>query len=98
MQMPLADIYWICLYTDGVMERTNFDEEQFGEARVVAAVSQTVERLPEQSVAELVRQNDAFANGLEAGDDLTILMEKELSRRCGIRRVHLNQHHQRESR
>lgn len=73
-ELPLESIKAVYLYTDGISERANLDGEEFGEERLASLLQSVNGRPPEETVCEIIAQNDQFAQGLSAGDDLTILV------------------------
>ncbi len=61
------------LYTDGVPEATDADNELFGMERMLAALNEAAEEAPEQVLKHLRRSVDAFVKDAEQFDDLTML-------------------------
>jgi sigma-B regulation protein RsbU (phosphoserine phosphatase) len=80
-ELPLDPIRAVYLYTDGISERTNLDGEEFGEERLASLLLSANGRPPEDMVREIIAQSDEFAQGLPAGDDLTILVASVKSAR-----------------
>jgi serine phosphatase RsbU (regulator of sigma subunit) len=63
----------LVLYTDGVTEAHNDQNEEFGEERLVAVAQQAV-NLPAAEMVRALRQAlQAFTGGLPAADDTTII-------------------------
>ncbi|HET9182294.1 MAG TPA: PP2C family protein-serine/threonine phosphatase [Candidatus Angelobacter sp.] len=73
-ELPLESIRAVYLYTDGISERSNLDAEEFGEDRLASLLLTFNGRPPEETVSEIIAQNDQFAQGLPAADDLTVLV------------------------
>jgi sigma-B regulation protein RsbU (phosphoserine phosphatase) len=64
----------VALITDGVFERTNAAQEEFGVERVVEVIRR-VERAPVAEVVQaIVEACDAFAGGAPQADDMTLLL------------------------
>lgn len=58
------------LYTDGVTEATNAEDEQFGEARLAAAVERLRDQPAREFVRGVIRTVDAFSAGAPQFDDM----------------------------
>ncbi len=64
----------IYLYTDGVSEAMNPEEELFGDERIGMALNSSPGKEdPEDLVDHMYRQIEAFAKGAEQSDDITML-------------------------
>ena len=61
------------IYTDGVPEATNADNELFGTERMLAALNESKEATPEKLLKNIRHAVDDFVNGAEQFDDLTML-------------------------
>ena len=61
------------LYTDGVPEATNEENEMFGTGRMIAALNEDANALPEDILASVRRAVDRFTGEAEQFDDLTML-------------------------
>lgn len=61
------------LYTDGVPEAANSKEELFGTERMLKALNQTTDADPEQTLKNMGKDVDKFAEGAEQFDDITML-------------------------
>lgn len=61
------------LYTDGVPEATNSQNELFGIERTLTALNENKGLSPEQLLKAVRRSVDGFVNGAEQFDDLTML-------------------------
>ena len=62
----------LCLWTDGLQEARSADGVPFGEERVVAALQRVAGRDPEEIVAAVMGEVDAYAP--RRGDDRTLLV------------------------
>ncbi len=61
------------VYTDGVPEATNGDEELFGTDRMLAALNKNKEAAPRELLAEVKREIDAFVGEASQFDDITMM-------------------------
>ncbi|MCR5582119.1 MAG: PP2C family protein-serine/threonine phosphatase [Eggerthellaceae bacterium] len=61
------------VYTDGVPEATNADEDMFGLDRMVDALNEHKDATPEQVLTNMRRSVDAFVKDAPQFDDLTML-------------------------
>ncbi|MCR5137244.1 MAG: SpoIIE family protein phosphatase [Oscillospiraceae bacterium] len=61
------------VYTDGVPEATNKDNELFGPERMLDALNQDTEASPKQVLKQVREAVDAFVGDAEQFDDLTML-------------------------
>lgn len=63
----------IFVYTDGVSDASNIQGERYGTSRLEAALNRTAEGDPEEILRYIRSDIDAFVNGAEQFDDLTML-------------------------
>ena len=61
------------VYTDGIPEATNRDNELFGTERMLAALNQNGDADPEELLQSVRRAVDSFVGNAEQFDDLTML-------------------------
>ena len=61
------------LYTDGVPEATNAENELFGADRMLAALNENTNANPEELLKNVRRAVDGFVQDAEQFDDLTML-------------------------
>ena len=66
------------VYTDGVMEAVNITKEQFGAERLLAALNNRPDDIPEQKIRQVQAALDEFTKGAEQFDDITMLCLKYL--------------------
>lgn len=66
----------LALFSDGVTEAWNADEDEFGEARLVDVLRAAARGNAEDTVTTLVDEIDAFAGSAPQHDDITILIVK----------------------
>ena len=71
----LARGQYLCVCTDGVSEATNAAGDFFGKDRMVQALAAAADAPDaDHLMRELVRRVDAFADGSERSDDVTVLV------------------------
>ena len=61
------------MYTDGVTEAMNNEQELFGEERTALALNRLRERSPAELIRELRKVLGVFAEGAEQSDDITMM-------------------------
>lgn len=61
------------LYTDGVTEATNKDNELFGEDRLLECLNKFSEESVEEQLKDVLGEVNSFVNGAEQFDDITML-------------------------
>ena len=61
------------LYTDGVPEATNSENELFGLDRTLQALNSAAEEMPRETIKAVRRAVDDFVKEAEPFDDLTML-------------------------
>ncbi|MCI4669694.1 MAG: serine/threonine-protein phosphatase [Bacteroidia bacterium] len=66
----------LLMFTDGVVEQTNKQEEMFGSERIVALVKEFEDLSSQNLVEQLLKRLSDFSEEIEAGDDTTILSVK----------------------
>jgi sigma-B regulation protein RsbU (phosphoserine phosphatase) len=66
----------VCLYTDGVTEAVNIEQQLFTEARLLEIVSAKKDCDLREFVVSIKKEIDAFADGAEQSDDITMLVLK----------------------
>jgi sigma-B regulation protein RsbU (phosphoserine phosphatase) len=64
------------LYTDGVTEAMNKNMELFSEARLLETLIKHGDKVPTELLPAIKREIDAFAQGAEQADDITMLALK----------------------
>ena len=63
----------ILVYTDGVTEATNINNEMFGEKRLIEALNKKPDASPDICIANVKRSIDDFTGEAEQFDDITML-------------------------
>jgi len=61
------------LYTDGLNEAENRQQEQYGEDRIIQLMTSHVSQSPRDMIEALKTDTDRFRDGAEQNDDLTML-------------------------
>ena len=64
------------VYTDGVAEATNADNELFGTDRMLAALNRNPDAIPEEVLSNVMDGINAFVAGAQQFDDITMLCMK----------------------
>ena len=70
-RMQPGDSFFV--YTDGVVEATNRDKALYGAERMLSALNQNPDALPEQVLANVAQDIESFVDGAEQFDDITML-------------------------
>lgn len=68
----------IVLYTDGVTEAFNADEEEFGEKRLHDTLKRLKQESAEGIIKGILKEKDLFVGETEQSDDITMLVLKRL--------------------
>ncbi|MGH7741243.1 MAG: PP2C family protein-serine/threonine phosphatase, partial [Candidatus Eiseniibacteriota bacterium] len=69
----------VVLYTDGISEATNADNEQFGEERLLSLLQSLPRQMPARRVAECILEAlREFLGPVEPQDDMTLLVLRAL--------------------
>ena len=71
--IPLEEGDWIVMFTDGVTEATNAEDEEFEEKRLIEVVRANKDKsaiVMKEQILEAVRE---FSVGQAQGDDITLL-------------------------
>ena len=74
--MPLHPGDTILLISDGLPERQNNKEEEFGYARTQALFSEAVDKKPKELCEYLASGGEKWASGNPQDDDITFLVVK----------------------
>lgn len=73
-QLDHGDVIFV--YTDGVTEATNIEEQLFGEERLVEALNSNKDGSPEDILGTVKKHIDGFVKDTEQFDDITMLCMK----------------------
>jgi serine phosphatase RsbU (regulator of sigma subunit) len=71
MELPSGSM--ILLYTDGLNEAENCQQEQYGEERIIKLMASHTSESTRTIIEALKADTDLFRNGAEQNDDLTML-------------------------
>ncbi|HEX4227861.1 MAG TPA: PP2C family protein-serine/threonine phosphatase [Bryobacteraceae bacterium] len=75
----------LIIYSDGVSEAANKNEEEFGEARLAQIISGNQDASPETLCDQIIGQVAAFASSEAPQDDRTLLVVKFSQSRAAVR-------------
>jgi sigma-B regulation protein RsbU (phosphoserine phosphatase) len=64
----------LVIYTDGVSEAMNRDDEEWGEQRMMEAVQRCYGLCAEETIEQVMRAADEFASGTKQHDDMTLVI------------------------
>jgi sigma-B regulation protein RsbU (phosphoserine phosphatase) len=64
----------LLVYSDGISEAMNVEDEEWGEARLAAAARAVLPCKPQELLDELFVEADAFARGAVQHDDMTVVV------------------------
>ena len=70
----------LLLYTDGVSEAMNADEEEFGEDRIISVISENRAKNSEELLHEIERSIEEFHGSSKYSDDFTLLAVRRTDR------------------
>ncbi|MCR4629564.1 MAG: serine/threonine-protein phosphatase, partial [Clostridium sp.] len=70
-QLSPGDSFFV--YTDGVAEATNKDNELYGPERMIKALNREPDAEPEQVLKNMMDDINRFVDGAEQFDDITML-------------------------
>lgn len=68
----------VVLYTDGVTDAINADEEEFGLARLTEVIQRTRERSPSDIIAAINDEVMTFVGDMPQFDDFTLVVLKRV--------------------
>ena len=71
--MDLPGGSMILLYTDGLNEAENRQQEQYGEERIIQQMTSHASQSMRDMIEALKADTDQFRDGAEQNDDLTML-------------------------
>jgi sigma-B regulation protein RsbU (phosphoserine phosphatase) len=69
----------IVMFTDGVTEAVDKDDEEFGEARVQEIICQTKSEGAQVLLDRIIEDVQKFSHGMPQADDITMVVMKALS-------------------
>ncbi|SMG12287.1 sigma-B regulation protein RsbU (phosphoserine phosphatase) [Marivirga sericea] len=71
--LKITEPQTLLLYTDGLTEAFNEDEEEFGPERVMEILSKYISATPQAILAAILKEIDAFIGKRALSDDITLL-------------------------
>jgi hypothetical protein len=74
--VTLAPGDWLIIFTDGVVEAENFRQQEFGEARLLAAIEAGKSTEPAELLKRLMAELDLFVGNTPQHDDVTCMLLK----------------------
>ena len=74
LEIPLAEGEFLVLFSDGIMDRTNPDGEDFGQQRIEQVLAQAFPENSRDIVDLLFRETDDFAEGTMPPDDASVMV------------------------
>ncbi len=74
--ITLAPGDWLIIFTDGVVEAENARQEEFGEARLLAAIEAGKSSEPAEMLKRLMNDLDLFVGNTPQHDDVTCMLLK----------------------
>jgi sigma-B regulation protein RsbU (phosphoserine phosphatase) len=74
--VALAPGDWLIIFTDGLVEAENSAHDEYGEARLLAAVTAGASSTPAQMINRFVGEIDLFVGPTPQHDDITCLLVK----------------------
>lgn len=75
-QIALAPGDWLIIFTDGLVEAENARQEEFGEARLLAAIETYKSAEPAEMLKRLMADVDLFVGNTPQHDDVTCMLLK----------------------
>ena len=66
----------LVISSDGIVEATDADEEEFGEKRLISVIAQNRRRTPAEICSHILASVDAFLRGRAAEDDRTLVIAR----------------------
>ena len=76
VEMQLANGDELYLYTDGVTEATNTNDELYGEERLRSVLNSNTELNPDELLSTIKKDIESFVNGAPQFDDITMVALK----------------------
>src|SRR5271168_881376 len=74
--VTLAPGDWLIIFTDGLVEAENSRQEEYGETRLLAAISASATTTPAEMLKHLMAELDVFVGQTPQHDDVTCLLIK----------------------
>jgi phosphoserine phosphatase RsbU/P len=74
--VALAPGDWLIIFTDGLVEAENANQDEYGETRLLAAINAGAESTPAQMLNRFMAELDLFVGNTPQHDDVTCLLVK----------------------
>jgi len=74
--LALAPGDWLIIFTDGLVEAVNVNDEEYGETRLLGAIAEGLAATPNDMLKQLMMKLDAFVGNTPQHDDVTCLLIK----------------------
>jgi hypothetical protein len=74
--VALAPGDWLIIFTDGLVEAENANQDEYGETRLLAAIAAGAESTPTQMLNRFMAELDLFVGNTPQHDDVTCLLVK----------------------
>jgi phosphoserine phosphatase RsbU/P len=74
--VTLAPGDWLIIFTDGVVEAENYRQQEYGEARLLAAIEAGKSTEPAEMLKRLMAELDLFVGNTPQHDDVTCMLLK----------------------
>jgi sigma-B regulation protein RsbU (phosphoserine phosphatase) len=69
---------WLIIFTDGLVEAENANQDEYGEARLLSAIAAGASTTPQQMLTRLMSEVDLFVGATPQHDDVTCLLIKAI--------------------
>ncbi|HEX3820887.1 MAG TPA: PP2C family protein-serine/threonine phosphatase, partial [Candidatus Sulfotelmatobacter sp.] len=76
--VTLAPGDWLIIFTDGLVEAENARQEEYGEARLLAAIEAAQATDPDEMLKRLMAELDLFVGQTPQHDDVTCMLLKSV--------------------
>jgi sigma-B regulation protein RsbU (phosphoserine phosphatase) len=76
--VTLAPGDWLVIFTDGLVEAVNSRDEEYGEARLLAAIDAGRSMTPPEMLNRLMGELDTFVGNTPQHDDVTCMLIKSV--------------------
>ena len=74
--VPLKPNDFFVIYSDGITEAMNLQEEEFGEERLMAVIKKFNDQTPQKIIDEIIKSVDAHVGTAPQMDDMTLVVIK----------------------
>jgi phosphoserine phosphatase RsbU/P len=74
--VALAPGDWLVIFTDGLVEAENANQEEYGEARLLSVINGAAASTPTEMLKRLLAELDLFVGQTPQHDDVTCLLIK----------------------